>query len=138
MRKLLRIINVYYERTFESCFQILTANRLLKILYDQWNHALQYFQLSVYNNDGSPLTIEQLEEQLNKIVDASTQRDVGVGILTSDGRNNWGRAAKILMKGNDLELTGQISELNETALIRGSPETQGMLEVEAHAPTTGL
>lgn len=63
-------------------------------------YALQYFQLSVYNNDGSPLTIEQLEEQLNKIVDASTQRDVGVGMLTSDGRNNWGRAAKILMKGS--------------------------------------
>lgn len=57
-----------------------------------------FFKLSVYNSDGSPLTIEQLEEQLHTIVAAASKKDIGVGILTSDGRNSWGKAAKILMK----------------------------------------
>uniref|UniRef100_A0A6Q2X426 Carnitine O-acetyltransferase n=1 Tax=Esox lucius TaxID=8010 RepID=A0A6Q2X426_ESOLU len=62
-------------------------------------HNLQFFVLNVYNSDGSPLTVDQIYMQLEKIWNSSLQSNKEpIGILTSQHRNTWGKAYNNLIK----------------------------------------
>ncbi|MGH0188133.1 UNVERIFIED_CONTAM: hypothetical protein FKN15_028075 [Acipenser sinensis] len=62
-------------------------------------HNFQFFVLDVYNSDGSPLTVDQIYVQLEKIWNSSLQTNKEpVGILTSQHRNTWGKAYNNLIK----------------------------------------
>uniref|UniRef100_A0A8C2ACI1 Zgc:154046 n=1 Tax=Cyprinus carpio TaxID=7962 RepID=A0A8C2ACI1_CYPCA len=62
-------------------------------------HNFQFFVLDVYNSDGSPLTVDQIYVQLEKIWNSSLQTNKEpVGILTSNHRNTWGKAYNNLIK----------------------------------------
>ncbi|XP_061586746.1 carnitine O-acetyltransferase-like [Cololabis saira] len=62
-------------------------------------HNFQFFFLDVYNSDGSPLTVDQLYMQLEKIWNSSLQTNKEpIGILTSQHRNTWGKAYNNLIK----------------------------------------
>nr|XP_023696517.1 carnitine O-acetyltransferase-like isoform X2 [Paramormyrops kingsleyae] len=62
-------------------------------------HNFQFFTLDVYNSDGSPLTVDQIYMQLEKIWNSSLQTNKEpVGILTSQHRNTWGKAYASLIK----------------------------------------
>ncbi|XP_076868047.1 carnitine O-acetyltransferase isoform X2 [Brachyhypopomus gauderio] len=62
-------------------------------------HNFQFFVLDVYNSDGTPLTVDQLYLQLEKIWNSSLQTNKEpVGILTSNHRNSWGKAYANLIK----------------------------------------
>lgn len=59
----------------------------------------QFFQLDVYNSDGTPLTVDQIQLQLLQIRNNSWKTDKEpLGILTSDHRRTWGQAYTTLMK----------------------------------------
>ncbi len=54
----------------------------------------------MYNSDGTPLTVDQIYVQLEKIWNSSLQTNKEpVGILTSNHRNTWGKAYNNLIKG---------------------------------------
>uniref|UniRef100_A0A671R5W6 Carnitine O-acetyltransferase-like n=1 Tax=Sinocyclocheilus anshuiensis TaxID=1608454 RepID=A0A671R5W6_9TELE len=62
-------------------------------------HNFQFFVLDVYNSDGTPLTIDQIYIQLEKIWNSSLQTNKEpIGILTSNHRNSWGKAYNNLIK----------------------------------------
>ncbi|KAG7332125.1 hypothetical protein KOW79_003959 [Hemibagrus wyckioides] len=62
-------------------------------------HNFQFFVLDVYNSDGTPLTVDQLYMQLEKIWNSSLQTNKEpIGILTSNHRNTWGKAYNNLIK----------------------------------------
>lgn len=62
-------------------------------------HNFQFFVLDVYNSDGTPLTVDQIHVQLEKIWNSSLQTNKEpVGILTSNHRNTWGKAYNNLIK----------------------------------------
>ncbi|KAK2840763.1 hypothetical protein Q7C36_012342 [Tachysurus vachellii] len=62
-------------------------------------HNFQFFVLDVYNSDGTPLTVDQLYMQLEKIWNSSLQSNKEpIGILTSNHRNTWGKAYNNLIK----------------------------------------
>lgn len=62
----------------------------------------QFFVLDVYNSDGTPLTVDQIYMQLEKIWNTSLQTNKEpVGILTSQHRNTWGKAYNNLIKGEE-------------------------------------
>uniref|UniRef100_A0A8C3Q9Q2 Carnitine O-acetyltransferase n=1 Tax=Geospiza parvula TaxID=87175 RepID=A0A8C3Q9Q2_GEOPR len=62
-------------------------------------HNFQFFELDVYNSDGSPLTAEQLFIQLEKIWNTSLQTNKEpIGILTTNHRNSWAKAYNNLLK----------------------------------------
>ncbi|XP_066569268.1 carnitine O-acetyltransferase isoform X1 [Amia ocellicauda] len=62
-------------------------------------HNFQFFVLDVYNSDGSPLTVDQIYIQLEKICNSSLQTNKEpIGILTSQHRNTWGKAYNNLIK----------------------------------------
>uniref|UniRef100_A0A3Q2Q4P6 Carnitine O-acetyltransferase n=1 Tax=Fundulus heteroclitus TaxID=8078 RepID=A0A3Q2Q4P6_FUNHE len=62
-------------------------------------HNFQFFVLDVYNSDGTPLTIDQITMQLEKIWNSSLQTNKEpIGILTSQHRNTWGKAYNNLIK----------------------------------------
>ncbi|XP_057688791.1 carnitine O-acetyltransferase-like [Corythoichthys intestinalis] len=62
-------------------------------------HNFQFFILDVYNSDGTPLTVDQIYMQLEKIWNTSLQTNKEpVGILTSQHRNTWGKAYNNLIK----------------------------------------
>ncbi|TNM90215.1 hypothetical protein fugu_004449 [Takifugu bimaculatus] len=62
-------------------------------------HNFQFFVLDVYNSDGTPLTVDQLHMQLEKIWNSSLQTNKEpIGILTSQHRNTWGKAYNNLIK----------------------------------------
>ncbi|XP_066580830.1 carnitine O-acetyltransferase b [Amia ocellicauda] len=59
----------------------------------------QFFQLEVYNSDGSPLTVGQIHSQLQRIRAQSWKTDKEpMGILTSQHRNTWGQAYNRLLR----------------------------------------
>uniref|UniRef100_A0A8D2KUN7 Choline/carnitine acyltransferase domain-containing protein n=1 Tax=Varanus komodoensis TaxID=61221 RepID=A0A8D2KUN7_VARKO len=59
----------------------------------------QFFQLEVYNSDGTPLTVDQLHGQLQRIRAQSTKTNKEpLGVLTSDHRHTWGQAYTTLMR----------------------------------------
>ncbi|KAG7261893.1 hypothetical protein CRUP_006309 [Coryphaenoides rupestris] len=60
----------------------------------------QFFQLEVYNSDGSRMTESQIHGQLLRIRSASWKTDKEpMGILTSEHRHTWGQAYKRLLRG---------------------------------------
>ncbi|KAG8554783.1 hypothetical protein GDO81_003892 [Engystomops pustulosus] len=62
-------------------------------------HNFQFFELDVYNSDGSPLTADQIFNQLEKIWGTSLQTNKEpIGILTSNHRNSWAKAYNNLIK----------------------------------------
>ncbi|KAJ7414160.1 Carnitine O-acetyltransferase [Willisornis vidua] len=62
-------------------------------------HNFQFFELDVYNSDGSPLTTNQLFMQLEKIWNTSLQTNKEpIGILTTNHRNSWAKAYNNLLK----------------------------------------
>lgn len=62
--------------------------------------SFKFFVLDVYNSDGTPLTVDQLYMQLEKIWNSSLQTNKEpIGILTSNHRNTWGKAYNNLIKG---------------------------------------
>uniref|UniRef100_A0A1A8FTT8 Carnitine O-acetyltransferase n=1 Tax=Nothobranchius korthausae TaxID=1143690 RepID=A0A1A8FTT8_9TELE len=62
-------------------------------------HNFQFFVLDVYNSDGTPLTVDQIYMQLEKIWNSSLQTNKEpIGILTSQHRNTWGKAYSNLIK----------------------------------------
>uniref|UniRef100_A0A8D0E839 Carnitine O-acetyltransferase n=1 Tax=Salvator merianae TaxID=96440 RepID=A0A8D0E839_SALMN len=62
-------------------------------------HNFQFFELDVYNSDGSPLTTDQIFIQLEKIWNTSLQRNKEpIGILTTNHRNSWAKAYNNLIK----------------------------------------
>ncbi|XP_049619510.1 carnitine O-acetyltransferase [Syngnathus scovelli] len=62
-------------------------------------HNFQFFVLDVYNSDRTPLTVDQIYMQLEKIWNTSLQTNKEpVGILTSQHRNTWGKAYNNLIK----------------------------------------
>ncbi|KAH1182821.1 carnitine O-acetyltransferase-like isoform X1 [Mauremys mutica] len=59
----------------------------------------QFFQLEVYNSDGTPLTVDQLHLQLQRIRGLSWKTDKEpLGVLTGDHRHTWGQAYSTLMR----------------------------------------
>ncbi|KPP62906.1 carnitine O-acetyltransferase-like [Scleropages formosus] len=59
----------------------------------------QFFQLEVYNSDGTPLTEGQIHSQLCRIRSQSWKMDKEpMGILTSEHRNTWGQAYNRLLR----------------------------------------
>ncbi|XP_053138335.1 carnitine O-acetyltransferase isoform X2 [Hemicordylus capensis] len=62
-------------------------------------HNFQFFELDVYNSDGSPLTTDQIFIQLEKIWNTSLQTNKEpIGILTTNHRNSWAKAYNNLIK----------------------------------------
>lgn len=60
----------------------------------------QFFQLEIYNSDGSRLTESQIHSQLMRIRSQSWKTDKEpVGILTSEHRHTWGQAYNRLLTG---------------------------------------
>ncbi|KAJ8366304.1 hypothetical protein AAFF_G00362980 [Aldrovandia affinis] len=58
-----------------------------------------FFQLEVYNSDGTPLTQSQIHSQLCRIRTQSWKTDKEpMGILTSEHRNTWGQAYHRLLR----------------------------------------
>ncbi|XP_063794219.1 carnitine O-acetyltransferase-like [Pseudophryne corroboree] len=59
----------------------------------------QFFELDVYNSDGSPLTEDQIHQQMLFLRAHSKKTDKEpVGVLTTDHRNSWGRAYSSLIR----------------------------------------
>lgn len=59
----------------------------------------QFFQLEVYNSDGSRMTESQIHSQLLRIRSQSWKTDKEpMGILTSEHRHTWGQAYNRLLK----------------------------------------
>lgn len=60
----------------------------------------QFFEVEVYNSDGTPLTVDQLHVQLQRVRAQSWKTDKEpLGLLTSDHRHTWGLAYTTLMRG---------------------------------------
>ncbi|CAM4564521.1 unnamed protein product [Lepidochelys kempii] len=58
-----------------------------------------FFQLEVYNSDGTPLTVDQLHLQLQRVRGLSWKTDKEpLGVLTGDHRHTWGQAYSTLMR----------------------------------------
>lgn len=77
---------------------------MTKVTLDLWFDDLlclsQFFVLDVYNSDNTPLTVDQIHMQLEKIWNSSLQTNKEpIGILTSQHRNTWGKAYNNLIKG---------------------------------------
>lgn len=89
------------------CFSWDTGVLLLTVVFSvptSWN---QFFMLDVYNTDGTPLTVDQLCVQLERICNSSQQAaEEPVGILTSQHRDSWGKVYTKLISG---ELTRCLS-----------------------------
>ncbi len=62
--------------------------------------------MNVYGTNGRPLSIDQLYDQLVKIVNNSQIPAPPVGILTTDNRNTWWKNYSKLTKGNAVIFIG--------------------------------
>lgn len=54
----------------------------------------------MWGEDGVQLSEDQIVQQLKKVIEqSSSPNGKGIGILTSDNRNNWAKAYQQLVKG---------------------------------------
>lgn len=81
---------------------------------------MQFFQLEVYNSDGSRLTESQIHSQLLRIRSQSWKTDKEpMGILTSEHRHTWGQAYNRLLTGGSRSracLSGGLANANANAV----------------------
>jgi len=65
-------------------------------------HNKNFFRVDVIDKDGRFLNIQQIHEALTSVVKESIHLGAGcsVGALTSDNRDNWAEAYKLLLKDN--------------------------------------
>ena len=68
-------------------------------------YMLQIFSVPVYGDDGNVLSERQLQEQFNKVIERSLYRGPPVGVLTADGRNQWGKVYDRMCKGAYMYIT---------------------------------
>ncbi|XP_046547612.1 carnitine O-acetyltransferase-like isoform X1 [Haliotis rubra] len=61
-------------------------------------HKNQLFSVDVYGNDNRPLNVEQIYEQLKKIVEMSPNAAPSIGVLTMGDRTSWAKTYKHLVK----------------------------------------
>ncbi|XP_039648477.1 carnitine O-acetyltransferase-like [Perca fluviatilis] len=62
-------------------------------------HNCQFFVLDMYNRDGTPLTVDQLCVQLDRICNSSLQNNMEpIGILATEHRDIWGKTYIDLIK----------------------------------------
>ncbi|XP_042367604.1 carnitine O-acetyltransferase-like [Plectropomus leopardus] len=91
-----------YEQLFSSCRNPGLETDTLDYYTDQHIavvHNGHFFKLEVYNSDGSPLTVDQLCVQLERIIDSSLEANMEpIGIFTTQDRDSWGKAHHNLIK----------------------------------------
>ncbi|XP_042367502.1 carnitine O-acetyltransferase-like [Plectropomus leopardus] len=91
-----------YELLFSSCRIPGETEDTMKYYIDKHVtvvHNGQFFKLEVYNSDGSPLTVDQLCVQLERICSASLEITMEpVGILTTQRRDVWHKIYNNLIK----------------------------------------
>ncbi|XP_075992214.1 carnitine O-acetyltransferase-like isoform X2 [Anticarsia gemmatalis] len=64
-------------------------------------HNNHIFRIDLWGEDNVVLSEEQIVKQLKKIVElSSTPNNEGIGILTSENRDNWAKAYQLLSKDN--------------------------------------
>lgn len=86
----------------------------------------QFFQLEIYNSDGSRLTESQIHSQLLRIRAQSWKTDKEpVGILTSEHRHTWGQAYNRL-------LTGRSQSVGASTLVHSVLSFMHMLKSELY------
>ncbi|XP_078406319.1 carnitine O-acetyltransferase-like isoform X3 [Cetorhinus maximus] len=98
-------MNQYYQ-ILSSCRipgpksdSVVNYSQTKKPTYITVVHNFQFFELFVYNSDGSPLTVDQIYMQLEKIWHSSLQTNKEpIGILTTGHRNSWANAYNNLIK----------------------------------------
>ncbi|XP_063424764.1 carnitine O-acetyltransferase-like [Mytilus trossulus] len=61
-------------------------------------HNNTFFSLEAYGKNHKPLSVDQIYNQLQKVVDMSKNSSTPVGILTSENRNTWAKAYNHLVK----------------------------------------
>ncbi|XP_072015159.1 carnitine O-acetyltransferase-like isoform X2 [Amphiura filiformis] len=61
-------------------------------------HKNHFYTVDVMDKEGVPLTLSQLYSQLKFVLEASTQPEIPVGLLTTAHRNTWGKVYKRLNK----------------------------------------
>ncbi|XP_068603100.1 carnitine O-acetyltransferase b isoform X2 [Brachionichthys hirsutus] len=82
----------------------------------------QFFQLEVYNSDGSRMTESQIHGQLLRIRAQSWKTDKEpMGILTSEHRHTWGQAYERLMRDKLNKESVQLIETGIFSLCLDSP-----------------
>lgn len=61
-------------------------------------HNNEFFAVDVYDSQGNPYDEHQILEQLRQVVNMSPSSGAGVGVLTTEHRDNWAKAFKHLCK----------------------------------------
>lgn len=93
-------------------------------------HNFQFFVLDVYNSDGSPLTVDQIYMQLEKIWNSSLQTNKEpIGILTSQHRNTWGKAYNNLIKDKTNKESVRAIQKSIFTVCLDAPTTRGSDEL---------
>ncbi|XP_060802455.1 carnitine O-acetyltransferase isoform X2 [Amyelois transitella] len=91
-----------YKKIFGTC-RIPIKNRDKLSFNDSYHvsvfHKNHIFRLDLWGNDKVILSEEQIVQQLQKIIELSKEStDVAVGILTSENRDTWAEAYRLLSK----------------------------------------
>lgn len=95
-------------------YKILSACRTPGLKKDMWEcfppdepnppthvtviHNNTFFSLEAYGKNHKPLSVDQIYNQLQKVVEMSKNCSTPVGILTSENRNTWAKAYNHLVK----------------------------------------
>ncbi|XP_076091347.1 carnitine O-acetyltransferase-like [Mytilus galloprovincialis] len=95
-------------------YKILSACRTPGLKKDMWEcfppdepnppthvtviHNNTFFSLEAYGKNHKPLSVDQIYNQLQKVVEMSKNSSTPVGILTSENRNTWAKAYNHLVK----------------------------------------